>query len=174
MKTCDASMPFPQGFRPGRARRLQQGAMLLEALIAVVVFSIGVLALIGMQSVAIREVTEAKARSDASYLADKVLGDLSTLNLADAATGGSTLLTDFSGDYTEATAPVGADNAIYGAWQNIITRTLPNGALTIAIDSSADSLSDAGGLIRATTITVSWNVAGGDVRTFSQTARLVD
>ncbi|MCX7896393.1 MAG: hypothetical protein N2441_00765 [Rhodocyclaceae bacterium] len=49
------------------------GATLLEALIAVLIFSFGILAVLGMQGVAIRTVTDAKYRADASFLANQVL-----------------------------------------------------------------------------------------------------
>ncbi|WP_231949337.1 PilV family protein [Herminiimonas arsenitoxidans] len=54
----------------------QAGMMLLEGLIAILVFSLGILALVGMQSVAVKQVTDAKYRSDASLLANQLLGEM--------------------------------------------------------------------------------------------------
>jgi type IV pilus assembly protein PilV len=54
---------------PGR----QQGVMLIEALIAILIFSIGILAVVGMQSVAIKNVTESRSRSEAAFLAGELL-----------------------------------------------------------------------------------------------------
>lgn len=51
----------------------QSGATLLEALIAVLIFSFGVLAVIGMQGTAVRTVTDAKYRADASFIANQRL-----------------------------------------------------------------------------------------------------
>jgi type IV pilus assembly protein PilV len=178
MKTAVLSCPRRHSpLRPGRRKapgvpRFQQGVMLLEALMAVVIFSLGILALIGLQSVAIREVTESKARSDASYLADKVLGDLGSFDLAGGSATASTLLTDFAGNYTETTAPAGANNTVYPAWQTLMARTLPGGRLIINIESTADPLNPAES-VRAATITVQWTIANGAQRNFSQTARLV-
>lgn len=158
--------------KAGGMAKLQRGVMLLEALIAVVIFSLGILALIGLQSVAIREVTESKARSDASYLADKVLGDLATFDLGAGSATASTLLTDFAGNYTENSAPANADVTVYPAWQTQLARTLPGGTLTVNIESTADPLNGAES-VRAATIIVRWAIANGAQRTFSQTARLV-
>ena len=54
----------------------QKGSALLEALIAIVVFSLGLLALAGAQANAIRAQGEAKARADAAFVANQVIGDL--------------------------------------------------------------------------------------------------
>ena len=52
----------------------QQGVALLEALIAVLIFSIGILAVIGLQATSVRLTTDAKYRADASFLANQALG----------------------------------------------------------------------------------------------------
>lgn len=57
-----------------RHRRGQSGAMLLEALIAILIFSLGILAIIGLQAQSIRNSAEAKYRSDAAYLANQLIG----------------------------------------------------------------------------------------------------
>lgn len=57
-----------------RQRKIQQGSVVLEALIAILIFSMGILALVGMQATAINSVTDAKYRSDANYLANQILG----------------------------------------------------------------------------------------------------
>jgi type IV pilus assembly protein PilV len=55
-------------------RNNQSGAMLLEALIAILIFSLGILAVIGLQAQSIRNSAESKYRSDASYLANQLIG----------------------------------------------------------------------------------------------------
>lgn len=52
----------------------QRGILLLEAMIAIVIFSLGVLGLIGLQSVSVKQSSDAKFRSDASMLADELIG----------------------------------------------------------------------------------------------------
>lgn len=52
----------------------QRGIVLVEALVAMLIFSIGILALIGLQAASIKHVGDAKYRADASFLADQVIG----------------------------------------------------------------------------------------------------
>lgn len=59
-----------------QSRRPQTGATLIEALVAVLIFSIGVLAVVGLQAVAVQTTTEAKYRTDASFAANAVLSRL--------------------------------------------------------------------------------------------------
>ncbi len=54
----------------------QKGAVLLEALIAVVIFSFGVLALAGLQSAMVKNTSNAKYRADATFLAQQKLGEI--------------------------------------------------------------------------------------------------
>ncbi len=66
----------------------QGGVMLLEALIGIMIFSIGILALLGMQAVAMRTTIDAKYRSEASFLANEIVGVMwaDPANLSDYAT----------------------------------------------------------------------------------------
>jgi type IV pilus assembly protein PilV len=68
----------------------QAGVMLLEALLAMLIFSIGILAIVGMQATAIQDLGEAKYRSDASFLANQVVADMwsNSSKLADYAYNG--------------------------------------------------------------------------------------
>ncbi len=50
--------------------------MLLEALIAILIFSLGVLALVGLQTVSIRQSSEAKYRADALMYANEIIGQM--------------------------------------------------------------------------------------------------
>jgi type IV pilus assembly protein PilV len=52
----------------------QKGMALLEVMIAIVLFSIGVISLMGLQANMIKNNTEAKLRSEASFLAQQTLG----------------------------------------------------------------------------------------------------
>jgi type IV pilus assembly protein PilV len=81
----------------------QKGMVLLEALIAVVIFSMGILALVGLQAAMIQNTTSSKVRADASYIAQQRIG-LMWSNPANAAA------------YVVANDPV---------------PTLPNGVVTI-------------------------------------------
>lgn len=50
--------------------------MLLEALIAILIFSMGILAVVGLQAASIRASGDAKYRSDASLLANRLIGQM--------------------------------------------------------------------------------------------------
>jgi type IV pilus assembly protein PilV len=52
--------------------------MLLEALIAILIFSIGILAIVGMQATAVKAVTDARSRSEASFYANQLLSQIWT------------------------------------------------------------------------------------------------
>lgn len=52
----------------------QQGVVLLEALIAILIFSMGVLALVGLQAAMIKNTSDAKFRAEASYIAQQRIG----------------------------------------------------------------------------------------------------
>jgi len=54
----------------------QAGVVLIEALLGILIFSIGILALIGMQSVAVKNTTDARYRTEAAYLANNILGQI--------------------------------------------------------------------------------------------------
>jgi len=62
--------------KPLPLRDLQQGVMLIEALIAILIFSIGILAVVGMQGIAIKNVTESRSRSEAAFLASELLAQM--------------------------------------------------------------------------------------------------
>jgi len=57
-------------------RKLQEGVMLIEALIAILIFSIGILAVVGMQGAAIKNVTDSRSRSEAAFLASELLAQM--------------------------------------------------------------------------------------------------
>lgn len=71
----------------------QQGSMLLEGLIAILIFSMGILAIVGMQATSIKNVADAKYRVDASFLANQVIGQMwvDRTNLALYAYSGGTV-----------------------------------------------------------------------------------
>lgn len=50
--------------------------ILLEALIGILIFSIGIVGMIGLQSLSIQASTDANYRSEASYLANQILGQM--------------------------------------------------------------------------------------------------
>ena len=62
--------------KPGNNALKQRGSVILESLIAILIFSFGVLAIVGLQSASIKNVASAKYRSDASLLANQIIGEM--------------------------------------------------------------------------------------------------
>ena len=114
-----------------------QGVMLLEALIAILVFSIGILAVVGMQSVAIKAVTDAKYRSEAAFLANELLSQM----WADSAAVGA-------GSYTYPGS--GTVPPKLTAWKDRIDTRLPG--TTVA--GVAPSVSVTGTTAQGATVTI--------------------
>ncbi|MDR7269014.1 type IV pilus assembly protein PilV [Pelomonas saccharophila] len=76
-------------------RRSQSGVLLLEVLIALLIFSLGVLGLVGLQANAIKQSGQSKYRIDATLLANELIGQMwvadrnyTTLNAAFTSTSG--------------------------------------------------------------------------------------
>ena len=129
----------------------QKGSMLLEGLIGILIFSLGVLALVGLQSVAVKNVTQARYRSVAAQLADNLIAQMWIDRQANLAT-----------DYV-------TGGARYNTWKNnIANNSNPNTSLpgvttspnpdrnlpTVSVVSDATTSS-----VRAT-ITVFWQLPG--------------
>ena len=89
----------------------QQGIVLLEVLIAILIFSMGVLGLVGLQAVMIKNSTDARFRSDASVIAQQRIGAI----WADPSNAGLVEVnTDISG-----TLPGGKrSTSLISAWTN--------------------------------------------------------
>lgn len=59
-----------------KRRAAQGGSILLEGLIAILVFSMGILAIIGLQASSMRTVSDAQYRLEASYLANRLVASI--------------------------------------------------------------------------------------------------
>lgn len=59
-----------------KAPSVQRGILLLESLVAILIISFGVLGLIGLWANSVKNASEAKYRSDATFLANEVVGQL--------------------------------------------------------------------------------------------------
>ena len=62
--------------KPRPCPQSQRGSALLEALFAILIFSIGLLALVALQAVSIKNSIDAKYRSDASYVANQIIAQM--------------------------------------------------------------------------------------------------
>lgn len=90
------------------ARSAQRGSTILEALISILLFSIGILAIIGLQAVSIKNSADAKYRTDASLLANQVIGQMWVSDK-------SNLAANFNSP----------DGAAYQAWAGNVAATMP-------------------------------------------------
>jgi type IV pilus assembly protein PilV len=59
-----------------QAKRKQAGSILLEAMIAVLIFSFGILAIAGLQAAMMKNTAEATYRAEAAYRVQQYLGSL--------------------------------------------------------------------------------------------------
>lgn len=94
-----------------KLKATQGGSVLLEAMISILIFSFGVLGIVGLQSAMISGASEAKYRNEAGFFANRLLGEMATADRSSAAA-----LTTF------ATA-----GASYVAWYNDIKNTTTTG-----------------------------------------------
>lgn len=116
--------------------RTQQGSMLLEALIGILIFSMGILAIVGLQATSIKLASDAKYRADASLLAERLMGQMWVSNRTAA-----TLKSTFE------------SGATYNAWASQVQATLPGStganAPTVSVSTAASSVGQV-------TITLYW------------------
>jgi type IV pilus assembly protein PilV len=62
--------------KPRTAPGLQQGMMLIEALLGILIFSIGILALVAMQASAVSQQTDAQVRVEAANMIDQLVSKM--------------------------------------------------------------------------------------------------
>lgn len=128
----------------GRARpdvAGQAGSVLLEALIAILIFSFGVLGLVGILAGSIRATNDARYRAEAANLAQGLIGDM------------------WSTASTELDAQFGASGPKLVAWQTQVANLLPSatGANLPVVDLSQPGLSAQS---RSIVVTMFWQLPG--------------
>jgi type IV pilus assembly protein PilV len=105
-----------------RQARRQGGFTLIEVLVSLLVFSIGLLALVGLQGAAIRFASDAQHRASATFLADQLFARILVSD--------KTTLASFAHNPTGATkcAPTAAAsaNAVVTEWLAEVSQALPN------------------------------------------------
>lgn len=89
----------------------QTGSFLLEALASLLIFSIGLIALVGLAGKAMNQAGQSKARNDASYLAGELIGEM----------------------WVSASTPAAFD---LSGWQARIASALPNGLGTATVTNA--------------------------------------
>ena len=100
---------------------MNRGFSLVEVLVAIVVFSMGVLGLMRLQATAVRMSTDARQRAEATFLADQLLA---RMLISDPATAASFA---HRPEGAVACAPTGAasTNAVVTEWLTQVAATLP-------------------------------------------------
>lgn len=111
------------------SEKAQGGIALVEALIAVLLFSLGILALVGLQAVMSKNVTHAKLRAEASFLANQLIGQMwvDQANLSSYAATGGICATEGYANCTN--------------WQTQVSQVLPNGNADVTINGTVVSIS---------------------------------
>jgi type IV pilus assembly protein PilV len=90
--------------------------MLLEALIAILIFSIGILGVVGMQAMSVKQSTDARYRIEAALLAQQLLGRMWVSNRT-----ATVLNTNFS----SAACAASTTCTTYNTWYASVASTLP-------------------------------------------------
>lgn len=117
----------------------QSGVMLLEALIAILIFSFGILGIVALQAVSVKLAGDAKYRTDAALLAEDLMGQMWVSDRNS---------TSMSNSFGSAAAGVA-----YTAWLANVSAALPGTTAnppTVVVDTSGTATDG------TTTITVRW------------------
>jgi type IV pilus assembly protein PilV len=98
-------------------KQASRGISLIEVLVAMTIFSFGILGMLGMHARAITSFSDVKYRTDAALLTDSLLNDIwvNRANVANYAYAGS------------GTVP------LITPWLSQVQATLPNGNATVAV-----------------------------------------
>jgi len=130
-------------------RRQQHGVLLLEGLVAILLFSFAVLALVGLQARMVSAQTDSKFRADAGLLANELLARM----WSDTPT--KTGVNTYNGLACAA-------NARCKDWQDKVASQLPNGRGSVLVDATSQMV----------TVTVNWKQGSETAHTYSLRSRL--
>lgn len=130
--------------------RQQSGIVLIEALIAVLLFSLGILALVGLQALMSKNVTDGKLRSESAFLANQIIGQM----WVDQANLSKYAVTDGECD------DEGYANC--ANWSGRVAELLPKGKANVAVDGTAVS------------IQLSWQLPGEEPSRFEIDANITN
>ncbi len=123
----------------------QKGFTLFEVLIAVLVLSLGLLGIAGLQVMSVKNTNSAYQRAQATQLSYDII-DRMRANRAEAEKTSSGYAVAFGGTYTASTACEGASNtctpssmATYDIanWKSSLANTLPGGDGEVSINSAS-------------------------------------
>ena len=143
----------------------QSGSMLLEALVAILIFSIGILALVGMQAAAINNVSDAKYRSTAGFLANEIVGTiwstrkfpLDPITSQVSANASGVVVSSPNPTFCFPVACGGAiGNAYTIAWASSVIAALPRGTASISMVNYTDPAYATSPAASKVTVTIGW------------------
>lgn len=110
--------PIPPAASPASK---QEGATLLEALISILIFSLGVIAIMGLQAASMKSTAESKFRADASFLANQIIGQMWV-------------------DRSNLSSYTNDSYAPRENWNKVVANTLPAGAAKIEVNGTVVNL----------------------------------
>jgi type IV pilus assembly protein PilV len=141
-----------------------RGSVLIEALISILVFSVGVLAIVRVQAVAITSTQDAKLRADASFVASQIISRM----WADR--GVNSVNLPCYAHPTAGACPTATSTAAKDAW--IDSFTVPGGLNYLPGATAAQQVIgvDASGKV---TVIIRWQMPGDPaVRSFTTVAQI--
>ena len=117
----------------------QQGSVLVEGLIAILIFSLGILSIVALLGASVKFTSNAKYRTEANLLAGQIIGQMWVDDKSNAA-----LLNNYSSP----------DGDVFSAWKESVAETLPGTKAegnepTIEIDGD-----------NVVTVTIRWQLPG--------------
>ena len=104
----------------------QAGMMLIEVLVSLLIFSLGILGLVGLQTISSENTANASERSTAASLANNLVSQMWLKHTGDISSA------SLSSDFT--------------AWKNRVITSLPNASSNVVVDAATNT----------TTITITW------------------
>ncbi|KLN54682.1 hypothetical protein VPARA_43240 [Variovorax paradoxus] len=116
-----------------------RGVALIEVLVAMLIFMLGVLGLVGLQGTMTRTQTDSKMRADAANLASEAIGRM-WVDIANLSS------------YAGATTCTAASCL---EWRNKVASVLPGGGAVITVAANGD-----------VAVTVSWAMPGGETHRY--------
>lgn len=119
----------PLNIKPLNMLKRQSGMMLVEVMVSILIFSIGILGLVGLQTVATQNATNAEDRTIAATLANDMVAQMWIKKTANPSSS------SISGDITTWKTKVTSSNLPNAA--GTVTRT--NGVTSVAISWKAPS-----------------------------------
>jgi type IV pilus assembly protein PilV len=128
----------------------QRGSMLLEAMIAILIFSFGILAIVGLQAGAVKLSSDAKYRSDANLLANQIIGQMWVSDRT-----ATVLQASFQGS-------AGSGGTAYSAWAADVANALPgvSGVASVLPAISVAPNPNTTPPSSTVTVTIKWQVPG--------------